>query len=1464
MSSVPKIVVMKKIYLIKVDDTYNLDKWFPIMRVSASTELKTLKEIYPEDNDIDSIIPKPNTIQTPITKSKNEYIQLLTSMIDAEVVPINRVILSSKLFDVTNNIESLTLFIKCMEEYQDKVGINSLVNGDKFTGLLQYSKKDLLSKQETQEKIDKQIKQVENSIEKKHGQLYSYKATSESNVERLELSSYILPNRKEFPTFMNTVFSASTDNIARNGVKKWDSRNNKFIDINPFRQQKFVSDFLNENSPYRGLLLYHGLGSGKSGASILVAEGFTNRKVVVLVPASLENNYKDEINTFGEISYRNSFHWEFIPVPIDKPELENNLYQLLESKGLPRELAKQCLVERVNVLKVKQTGLFMIDYTRDRPNYDSLNAIDKDLVTKQVQKMFNYKYTILHYNAGAYTIPKIIEALVPNFKEVLQRINLDSSVKPMSKWTDKDRDSLLNYIFDEKNGIDNPFNNKVLVIDEIHNLTSKMVGSGYNGPRLYELIMRANNSKIVFLSGTPVINYAYELGLMFNMLRGIVYSYKIPLKHLDNQFNPEQLKKILGGINLIDRFIVHNLQKSIEITRVPLGFIRDVRSNHVKKDSLGLMSDSQFIDRVVSILAGRDNRYQLNGVVSKEQYSMFPDILNKSNSNKIMLGTKKHIEHVTELFNNSYINDSDFALKNTNLFKNKIVGLVSFFNEITGIDQATGADLFPKAEFASPEETTVYISNYQFIEYAAKRRQERELEEAQMKMAQRQDAQINSGAIDKPASYFRVFSRQRGIFVFPPNIKRPEPIKKSKETIISKVDKQMEKIVKDLDGFLKLADKKSKQKKINSYIAKVEQKDETGELTEFATNYILDKLDIDSLENIESALEQFVFEDCDNIDECQLSNEDQTKYDVICRSAIDKLTEDNLTVYSGVRDPNNIVIDLSILSPKYVKMVENINKTPGLVFCYSQFRSVEGIEVFSKVLNANGYVELKATQKGKIAEIEVNRVPKVGSLVRYEISKDSWNTYKVLDIDEDGILLEGLVDRVPQDKVYVCCYALWTGTESPEQRSEIQKIYNDPDNRYGQLCLALLVTQSGAEGISLYAVRQVHIMEPYWNNVRITQVIGRARRIKSHVMLPEQHRNVRIFNYITKYTNEQLNSSWIEKVDEGELRLYRDNKDNGFVEEEQKEQTKPEDELKGFKKYASELAEEIKMSDEGLTSDEVLDKISKKKDLILGSFLRLLKETAIDCNFNKETNQTSDTSLKNMVCYDKIAADGEFTYELIADNKETLATTSVQSTATTVTRVVQQKRMTFQYRVNYNDILHKLHFIVKVGENTPQGVDGLNSLENGHIIYNYYNFYGLNSKEANSKNQFYIVGSVKKIDNKFSIEFDSKFKEDLQTYIRLEKCIADYGGDIDGKANEIRECHRKALEEYTHWECISCFKKYPNSKEECSSCGISKKLVDEIRNVQLEGHTNASIAPSTQSTASTRSKRTIKSFSVSE
>ena len=53
-----------------------------------------------------------------------------------------------------------------------------------------------------------------------------------------------------------------------------------------------MRDYINLYTPYRGLLLYHGLGSGKTCTSIGVAEGLkTKKKIVVMTPASLEANY---------------------------------------------------------------------------------------------------------------------------------------------------------------------------------------------------------------------------------------------------------------------------------------------------------------------------------------------------------------------------------------------------------------------------------------------------------------------------------------------------------------------------------------------------------------------------------------------------------------------------------------------------------------------------------------------------------------------------------------------------------------------------------------------------------------------------------------------------------------------------------------------------------------------------------------------------------------------------------------------------------------------------------------------------------------------------------------------------------------------------------------------------------------------------------------------------------------------
>ena len=66
--------------------------------------------------------------------------------------------------------------------------------------------------------------------------------------------------------------------------------------------QKFVKNYISKDTPYNGILLWHGVGVGKTCAAISIAENFkefvykNNKKILVLIPSgTLEENWKDEI-----------------------------------------------------------------------------------------------------------------------------------------------------------------------------------------------------------------------------------------------------------------------------------------------------------------------------------------------------------------------------------------------------------------------------------------------------------------------------------------------------------------------------------------------------------------------------------------------------------------------------------------------------------------------------------------------------------------------------------------------------------------------------------------------------------------------------------------------------------------------------------------------------------------------------------------------------------------------------------------------------------------------------------------------------------------------------------------------------------------------------------------------------------------------------------------------------------------
>ena len=237
---------------------------------------------------------------------------------------------------------------------------------------------------------------------------------------------------------------------------------------------------------------------------------------------------------------------------------------------------------------------------------------------------------------------------------------------------------------------------------------------------------------------------------------------------------------------------------------------------------------------------------------------------------------------------------------------------------------------------------------------------------------------------------------------------------------------------------------------------------------------------------------------------------------------------------------------LDIYSPKMLKMLQNIigirgvEERDGLIVVYSYFNKVEGVNIFQHVLQAAGYEQY-------VLERHADRPKAIGAPGRF-------------------------------------CF--WEG----DQREQLLKHFNDKRNKRGQIIKILLITEAGAEGITLKNVRQLHVMEPYWNEVLIRQVIGRAKRIHSHLALPEAERDVTVFRYETTFTREQ-------------------------------------------KEYISrQLGWDL---DEQYTTDQIISLIAQRKQFATDQIEEFMKETAVDCFLNIKDNNRHrlEDHLKPLVCY---------------------------------------------------------------------------------------------------------------------------------------------------------------------------------------------------------------------------------------
>ena len=248
-----------------------------------------------------------------------------------------------------------------------------------------------------------------------------------------------------------------------------------------------------------------------------------------------------------------------------------------------------------------------------------------------------------------------------------------------------------------------------------------------------------------------------------------------------------------------------------------------------------------------------------------------------------------------------------------------------------------------------------------------------------------------------------------------------------------------------------------------------------------------------------------------------------------------------LKQFGRIFSPNEI----GKYSGKIKKIMDTIKNSKGIVLIYSQF--IDG-----------GCVPLALA----LEEMGITRYHKNKSLFKNKPTEDV-----------DAVTLEPYSETKENIKFFPAKYAMITGDSflSPNNKSEL-KACTDSENINGEIVKVIIISKAGSEGLDFKNIRQVHILEPWYNFMRTSQTIGRAIRNLSHCDLPYIERNVQIFLYAT-----ELQENRYEAID---LYMYR---------------------------------------------------LAEKKGIKIGKISRLLKENAIDCLLNYPQTQMYKTLINKEV-----------------------------------------------------------------------------------------------------------------------------------------------------------------------------------------------------------------------------------------
>ena len=263
-----------------------------------------------------------------------------------------------------------------------------------------------------------------------------------------------------------------------------------------------------------------------------------------------------------------------------------------------------------------------------------------------------------------------------------------------------------------------------------------------------------------------------------------------------------------------------------------------------------------------------------------------------------------------------------------------------------------------------------------------------------------------------------------------------------------------------------------------------------------------------------------------------------------------------------------------------------------------------------------------------------------------------YSNYVYFGVDAMAIVMESLGFREYPYQGPNGSYFVWKGKAREDLIPKAKKLFNSPENKDGKLLKIMFGTQTVMEGVDFKNVRQVHILDPWWNDSRLQQIIARSIRLCSHRDLPKSQRIVDVFIHLSTFGSaESIFELKVKKLDKSSkedeykvkslLKLENPDETNSskWVFREAYVRLNKENEATIFQSAETFLASKIvpgsivKLPDASLTKafghhkgldsmsvQQYMYTVSLRKLKINRQFENAIKEVAIDCTINKYGN----------------------------------------------------------------------------------------------------------------------------------------------------------------------------------------------------------------------------------------------------